>query len=550
LRRFWRLLPLSGQMTSQIRVWLNWEFFEVALIGPLFPSDISLDTIRQVAGRYSDPTVRISFDDWKAQIASLLKLSENQTLAIYSTLSCFSTRDPQHALGEAQFLLSNPGTLWSRTLRVTDILVFLFGVFVKKKFRGIAERSNFEAFPTKPKPAEASAKGLQKKTLAKSTPQFSPRLMDGTSQTERDIVYRGLERFFLARLPEFLRIYAPGGLTRRHVLSLRLILGGGPSLGVSGSDLIVALNLFKAGSKTENIEALRRVIISGLTCNDIEDELRKGLKLNNPMSYRPIAGFFAETVDDPQRYEVNPPIIIDNEYCSDTYVLEEPENQSDIFIDSCRGRTIYICSAVPVVFITNCKDSVIFVGAATAVRVEYCANCRVIAAARMFHVESSIRCTVNLLVNTRPLVTGSCTKLVLAPYNALYRKLGLDLLCIGINPRLNLWDQPLMLASLGASLPERMPPANFRLLCLPFTWQDAEPVINALLPAEYESQLEARRSQILNLKRYLDVIQAKDHALFEVLQRQIKDRAFAWLQERGSIAELQWVMARDPGPQE
>jgi hypothetical protein len=282
--------------------------------------------------------------------------------------------------------------------------------------------------------------------------------------------------------------------------------------------------------------------VNGLVTNDIEDELRKGLNLNSPISYRPIAGggVFAEEPEDLQRFRIDSPLLIDNDYCSETFVVEEPKQFADIFIEGCRQRTIYVCGAVPVAFVTHCKDSTIFIGAAAAVRVEFCANIRIIAAARTFHIESSIGCTAYLLVNNRPIVTGSCTRLLFAPYNAQYRKVGLDLLCIGINPRLNLWDRPVLVGSLGAP-PERMPPEQFQLLCLPFTWQDMEPLINAIVPSEYAVALEGKRNQIANLKRYLDIIQEKDQALYDALQGQIKVRSYAWLEERGCVAEVKWA---------
>jgi hypothetical protein len=40
---------------AKARVWLNWEFFEVALIGPLFPTSISLDSIRQIISSIPTP---------------------------------------------------------------------------------------------------------------------------------------------------------------------------------------------------------------------------------------------------------------------------------------------------------------------------------------------------------------------------------------------------------------------------------------------------------------------------------------------------------------
>jgi hypothetical protein len=164
---------------------LNGEFAEVALMGPLFPTDVTLDTVRNISALFSDPTIVLSFDAWSQQIAPLLKLNEIKKRAIYSTLACFTTRDAAEALIESRVILTNPRFPWSRTVHVTDILVFLYAVFVKKRFRGIAERSNYEAFPMKPAAVTGdSSRALSKKTLSRSTPQVSPGLGEVGKRTD------------------------------------------------------------------------------------------------------------------------------------------------------------------------------------------------------------------------------------------------------------------------------------------------------------------------------------------------------------------------------
>jgi hypothetical protein len=484
----------------------------------------------------------VSFDDWKDRIAALLHLNENQIYAIYSTLMCFATRDPHEALVESQFTLANPGRLWSRTLRVTDFLVFLYALFVKKKFPGVAERSTYEAFPTSPIPQKVS-KPLLRANASKSSPQIIPSRMEFEPMIPKDPLYRSFERFFLSRFQDFLRIYAPIGLTRHHVISLGLLLTGGPSLAVSACDLIVALNLFPGETQIESIESFRRVVLSALAGSAIEEQMRKDLDLASPVCYRPVVGQSSEDWDqDSHRFKADIPLLINNEYSHEPFIVEDSPQFCDVFIKECRQKTIYLCAALPAVFITHCKDTVVFIGAATAVHVEHCANVQIIAAVRTIVIESSVRSTFFLLTNTRPLLTGSCSKLVSAPYNALYRKLGLDLLSVGINPKLNLWDQPLLIGTLTTTLPEHLPPSQFQLICLPFCWPDCDPIVNAVIPREYSAQLEFKKNQIQSLIKIFGVIRERDPALYDTLQSQVRAKAFSWAQDRGAVNEVQWLI--------
>jgi hypothetical protein len=81
---------------------------------------------------------------------------------------------------------------------------------------------------------------------------------------------------------------------------------------------------------------------------------------------------------------------VSNEECPSGYGIFEPSQYCDVCVEMLKDRTIYTCGAVSAIFTTHCKDSFIFVGAANAVHMEYCANCRMICAARMVHVDALI----------------------------------------------------------------------------------------------------------------------------------------------------------------
>jgi hypothetical protein len=278
---------------------------------------------------------------------------------------------------------------------------------------------------------------------------------------------------------------------------------------------------------------------------------RQSIPLTAPDSYRPIGehscGSGTDPAGCPARTHPDEPRFVSNDECPDGYGIFEPSQYCDVYVEALKDRTVCICAAVSAIFITHCKDSFIFIGAANAVHIEYCANCRIVCAARMVHVDASIRSTLYLLTNTRPLVTGACPKLVLAPYNALYRRLGLDLLAIGISPVVNLWNQPVMIGSLALQMPEKMAPDAWNLICVPFTWLETEPMINMEIPPEYANALERKRQQVMKLKAALNVIRESDPELGHQIIQQLKARANASFAEpafvtrNGRITECGWL---------
>jgi hypothetical protein len=380
--------------------------------------------------------------------------------------------------------------------------------------------------------------------LGKSLGVSAPSIQD---QSEASMV----EQFFLSKLAAFMAIFAPNGLTRTHILSFGLLVHGGPSLLIRSDDLIDALRLFR-DRDVEPTDGFRRTVVPLLRkLSENYQSQRQSIPLTAPDSYRPIGeqsyGSAVDPASCPPHTHADEPLFVSNEECPSGYGIFEPSQYCDVGVEMLKDRTVYICGAVSAIFITHCKDSFIFVGAANAVHIEYCANCRIICAARMVHVDASIRSTLYLLTNTRPIVTGACPKLVLAPYNALYRRLGLDLLAIGISPVVNLWNQPVMIGSLALQTPERMAPDAWDMICVPFTWTDMEPMINIEIPPEYAKALEAKRQQVMKLKEALEVIRQSDPELGEQIIQQLKARANASFAEpafvtrNGKVTECEWL---------
>jgi hypothetical protein len=519
-----------------MRLWLNWEAFEVAYIHPLFTADISLEKIREVAERYEDPLATISFAEWSQSIAVLFRLNHNQTIALYSVMTCFFTHDAQEALYQAQACRADPVCLHSFTLRVIDVLVFLFVVFVKKKFRNVSERSNMEAFP--PKKDNMPKVGHQKNTSL-STPTILLVAAPLSEPTSSNTPYAGMQRFLLSKLNAFLTIFAPHGLTRPHMEALGFLLHGGPTFLKRSDDLAVALNWFQ-DTEIEPLSKFETLIEKNLVSAREIDKgaLHRDQSPSSPFAYRPMEQRATDSVEELPNVRADRALVIEN---AKRCYIEEPLDLIEVYIAHSQKAKIYVCSAVSTVFISHCKDSVIFLGAATAVHLEYCANVKLIAAARMFHLDSCTRCTTFLLANSRPILTGTCQRLILAPYNAIYPKFGLDILAVGINPRLNFWDQPISIGSLGAAPVEKIAVADFAMFVVPFAFAGTESTINPIVPAPYAAALAQKRATLVALKNDLAVIRERDPDLFQRLMEQIHQEATQSISTRGEMAEFDWL---------
>jgi hypothetical protein len=371
-------------MAQDRRLWLNWEIFELATANPLLPGDISLERIRHVASPYPDPTVPLSFDEWRTRIAPTFKLNESQTEAVYTTLTCFLTDDPTTALLQSKFYMTNPSFVPCDSMRVTDMLVYLYAVFVKKKFRLVGERANLEAVPRK---QESSSRISPHSTTLSRSWHAMPRAPLLPSSVRTESGYQAVERFFVSKLPAFLQIFAPAGLSRAHIESLGLVLQGGLSYSVRTKSLIAAMHLFR-NRTAEAIDGFCRTVTSLLQAivKDDEQAIRRDAPVTSPLAYRPVSDGAAGG---------DGPMVINTETFSERFIVIDPATFCDVYIDKCQGRKIYLCGAIPAVFLSHCKDTFVFVGAAKAVHLESCLNCRVVVAARLVQIDSSsgVRCS-------------------------------------------------------------------------------------------------------------------------------------------------------------
>jgi hypothetical protein len=164
----------------------------------------------------------------------------------------------------------------------------------------------------------------------------------------------------------------------------------------------------------------------------------------------------------------------------------------------------------------------------------------------MFHLDTCTKCTTFLLANSRPLLTGSCQRITFAPYNAIYPKFGVDILTIGINPRLNFWAEPITIGALGAAPVEKLGAPAFSMFTVPFAFVGIESTINPIVPEPYLSALAGKRMTLLNLKGALGVIREKDPEMFQRIMEQIHQEATQTFTTKGEMAEFNWLHEFQP----
>ncbi|KAH0793986.1 TBCC domain-containing protein 1 [Histomonas meleagridis] len=515
---------------------LNWEVFELAAISTFCTTEISLEKIRLFAQKFDDLTDFLTFAQFKEAVSQIFRFNANQIQAIYSTLTCFITKDANEALLQSQLYLADPSCLPSLTMRVTDMLCFLFALLVKKKFRGVSEISNMEAFPSKlaPKLSPISSRLSASDTSVTRVMTLKSPLQPRQEHSPLQLMLR----YFIKEFPQFLQIIAPKGLTKIHLQSLSFLIVAwiGPSYNHRFSDLMVALDLLQ-DCEVESTSKFEHIIYPLLIFMK-EADLRDNVFFS-PIAYRPSIPRAVQELETDQSIILEKPILIEKK--SQHYEFVDPTSQCQVFIHDCRHTVVYICGPVSCVFISHCKDSTIFVGAATCVHMSYSINNKIIAASRMVHLDACTRCTTYLLTNTNPLLTGNSTKITLAPYNALYTKFGLDILSVGINPQLNFWGDPIVMGSLGVSQFEKMAPERFSLFSVVFNWEKTASVINPIIPPEYLKALETKRNKILTLKADLDRIRDKNPELYNRLVQEFKNVSNKVVADEGVMQQANWL---------
>ena len=423
--------------SSSYKLWLNWEAFEVAAVCPLFTAEVSLDKIKLFAQNFGeDYHQTVSLKKWMETASPIFKLGQESLKLIYFQLETFLIHDPHTIFCRSQ--ISDQDEV-PPIIKVTDILCYLFLMYVKKKYRNLSEVSSLEQFPSK---KEAERLSPRQRVFSSSTPTVGARMQIQSNKNETS-QYSLMLYFFNSKLPQFMQILAPNQLTSVELESLSFLVCGGRNYLNRSSSLAKLISL---DGMTPTKLAHH---ITGLLSPKEQETFfqRSEAPPTSPATYRPALIVHAASPRS-RGSIVDKPILLSD--LSGTQKIETPTSCPAVHIHNCKHFRGYFCGVISSIFISHCKDSIIFVGAASgSVHMEYCANVTIIAASRLLHLDACARCQVYTLCNTRPLITGNCTRISLAPYNALYIKLPADLLVAGINPTKNCWNNPLILGSFG-----------------------------------------------------------------------------------------------------
>ena len=514
---------------SSFKLWLNWEAFEVAAVCPLFTTEISLDKIQKFANNFENLRSPISIKQWLDIGSTLFRLTTDQLTLIYAALEAFLLKDTHEIFFRNKIKVQDE---IPPVLKVIDILCYLFLMFIKKKYRNLSEVSSLEQFPSK---KEAERLSPRQRVFSSSTPTVGAKLQIQSNKPDNS-QYALMLYFFNQKLGQFLQILAPNGITNDELDSLSFLVCGGPT--ITSRPHMLSKLITADGLTTQK---LAHIIQGNLNPKDQEGfTARTEAPPTSPLAYRPQLNHFSSPR---AKGAVDKPILITD--MTDAQKIETPTNCPVVHIHNCKHFRGYFCGVVSSIFVSHCKDSVVFVGAASAVHMEYCANVTVVAATRFLHLDACARCSVYTLTNNRPLITGNCTKISLAPYNALYIKFPSDILVAGIDPTNNRWKEPLILGNFGQQSALPLAPSQFNLFPVPFLWDRQAIPVSPDLPQEYSDALEEKKKKLCQLKENLDRIRAINPELANKLADQIKSTASKWIQEEGHMQEITWMYALD-----
>ncbi|CAO2831811.1 unnamed protein product [Amaranthus hypochondriacus] len=129
-----------------------------------------------------------------------------------------------------------------------------------------------------------------------------------------------------------------------------------------------------------------------------------------------------------------------------SYVKQAAEVGSSLKILNGHDSVIYVLAPLRYATIYGCSDATIVLGAVgKALRVEHCERVHVISAAKRVCIANCRECMFFLGVNQRPLIVGDNHKLQVAPYNTFYPHLEDHMSQVGVEPTINMWNEPLAL---------------------------------------------------------------------------------------------------------
>lgn len=230
---------------------------------------------------------------------------------------------------------------------------------------------------------------------------------------------------------------------------------------------------------------------------------------------------------------------------------------SSVKVVNCHESVIYILAPLRYATVYGCSDATIVIGAVgKAIRVEHCERVHLITAARRICIANCRECVFFLGVNQQPLIVGDNHKLQVAPYNTFYSQLEEHINQVGVDPKINRWDEPIALgvvdphdslshpagvSDVQAESATRVDPDQFTDLVIP-NWLEGEQSGSTKdnpfpLPDAYIASQQKKEKSLGEVKQMLREAQLEDNRkreLSSALHSCFKD----WLYASGNIRQL------------
>jgi TBCC domain-containing protein 1 len=241
-----------------------------------------------------------------------------------------------------------------------------------------------------------------------------------------------------------------------------------------------------------------------------------------------------------------------------SYFKQPSELQgSYVKVVNCHESVIYVLAPLRYATIYGCSDATIVLGAiGKSVRVEHCERVHVITAAKRICIANCRECVFFLGVNEQPLMIGDNHKLQVAPYNTFYSQLEEHMAQVGIDAKLNRWNEPVALgmvdphdslshpagvSDVQAETAVPIDPDQFTNFLIP-NWFEGESSGSTKdnpfqLPDAYTASQEKNLKNYGELKQMLSETQLEDsrkRELSSALHVYFKD----WLYASGNIRQL------------
>ncbi|KAH6794644.1 Tubulin binding cofactor C domain-containing protein [Perilla frutescens var. hirtella] len=204
---------------------------------------------------------------------------------------------------------------------------------------------------------------------------------------------------------------------------------------------------------------------------------------------------------------------------------------TSVKVVNCHESVIYILAPLRYATVYGCSDATIVIGAVgKAIRVEHCERVHLITAARRICIANCRECVFFLGVNQQPLIVGDNHKLQVAPYNTFYSQLEEHINEVGVDPKINRWDESIALgvvdphdslshpagvSDVQAESATRVDPDQFTDLVIP-NWLEGEQSGSTKdnpfpLPDAYIASQQKKEKSLGEVKQMLREAQLEDN---------------------------------------